>query len=242
MLTVLSPHYDDAAFSLALTLGALLRTGTRVQLVNVHTRSRYAPLAPDVSGQDAVSALRAQEDRTFRALHGEGLTVVDLDRGDALERPGYVDEQDYLHEGPLTPTEEAEVARLTDALKDIEPGAALLLPMAFGGHIDHRITRAAAEARWPSLPRAYFEDLPYSLAGHDERAFRSALGQLDVTPHVFEVPTADLHSKYQAVMTYRSQITPSVALKLLERAQAYGTGERLWADAPFLAWLRTVRT
>ena len=80
---VLSPHRDDAAFSLALSITHWLSVGHEVTVINVFTRSLYAPYAdseamPASARLDHVSTLRRHEDRA--ALHAVGVkSLVDLD-------------------------------------------------------------------------------------------------------------------------------------------------------------------
>ena len=68
---VVSPHRDDAAFSLTLSIDEWLRAGHSVIVMNCFTRSAYAPFsdAPSIHPNDRltfVSALRQREDEAWR--------------------------------------------------------------------------------------------------------------------------------------------------------------------------------
>jgi LmbE family N-acetylglucosaminyl deacetylase len=203
MLTILSPHFDDAAFSLALSIKAILNTGCEVRLINCYNVSGDAPLST-VEGTAAVSALRTEEDRRFVAHR-------DFDAA-----------------------EQEAITRLTAKLRLLHLDGPYLVPMAFGNHIDHRITRAAAEHILPRIQLAYYEDLPYSLSCADDSLFLEAIGDETVHPVVIGPHPTWMHHKLQAVLCYPSQIDPAGAVALLQRAKAYGGGERIWASDGFL--------
>ena len=82
-IVVISPHRDDAAFSLGLSIGCWLDAGHAVNVVNCFTRSAYAPYAEFefIHSNDRmarVSALRLREDvygysrKVREALHLRG--------------------------------------------------------------------------------------------------------------------------------------------------------------------------
>jgi hypothetical protein len=86
-LLILSPHRDDAAFSLSLALEHWLRGRHTLTIVNVFTRSRYAPFsdADTVHENDLmsyVSAMRKREDEAF-LKQMRGARMVDLNLKDA---------------------------------------------------------------------------------------------------------------------------------------------------------------
>src|SRR6266536_4289540 len=72
-LTVISPHPDDAAFSLGGTLDALARRGVAITLVSCHSRSVWAPTLSRRRTADLVSAVRGREDRAYAELLGARL-------------------------------------------------------------------------------------------------------------------------------------------------------------------------
>jgi LmbE family N-acetylglucosaminyl deacetylase len=82
-IVVVSPHQDDAAFSLSLAIGAWLERGHAVEVVNCFTRSEHAPFS-DVSSVHAndrmtyVTAVRAKEDESWRKQIGAGAKRLSL--------------------------------------------------------------------------------------------------------------------------------------------------------------------
>src|SRR6202453_2680197 len=95
-ILILSPHRDDAAFSLSIAITNWLNARHTVMLLNVFTRSRYAPY-PDaafVHENDELSyvtAMRLREDELFLRRIKESLPkglknnlhMVDLNLKDA---------------------------------------------------------------------------------------------------------------------------------------------------------------
>ena len=158
----ISPHLDDATFSVGGTLARLADGGHEVVVVTCFTRSVLAPtgfalacqtdkgLGPDVD----YLALRRQEDCAAIALLGA--RPVHLDLPEAPHR-GY-DSAPELFAG-VHPDDEAwrEVgALLADLAADL-----WLAPQGLGGHVDHlQVQRAVAGL---ARPTAWWRDSPYVL-------------------------------------------------------------------------------
>jgi LmbE family N-acetylglucosaminyl deacetylase len=172
-ILILSPHRDDAAFSLALAIEAWLTAGHTVTLLNVFTRSLYAPYsdADFIHENDRlsyVSAMRLREDELFlqrltqsraRKAH---LLMVDLNLKDASIRLRIPAEA--LSDTPVNP-EDPAIEKIRKALtRQSELGTleALVLPLALGNHVDHLTVREAALPLPTQLPSAFYEDLPYA--------------------------------------------------------------------------------
>ncbi len=189
-ILVLSPHRDDAAFSLSLSLQHWLAVGHRVTVMNVFTRSLYAPYAdaekvPQHERLDFISALRKRED--LLALRKIGVeSVIDLDIKDAPIRLDcdssiVCDMEVVPHDRAIPKVRkalEAELARdqqqdaqQEDAQQEDaqqqeaqqqEVQHALVLPLGLGHHVDHRTARDAALPLSQGVPCAFYEELPYA--------------------------------------------------------------------------------
>ncbi|HMU37389.1 MAG TPA: PIG-L family deacetylase [Pseudomonadota bacterium] len=165
----LSPHADDVAFSCAGSLCADRLEGLDVTVITVF-----------LSGEQA-AARRAEDEQAYQILDCQYQT---LDLFDAPDRP----ETDgplgiFAAYGPehLGITSEV-VARLRWYVK---PPAAIIAPLAVGGHIDHRIVHEAARALAFAQKHTltYFEDLPYALAaGSVSRRLHALEAQFVETP------------------------------------------------------------
>jgi LmbE family N-acetylglucosaminyl deacetylase len=85
-----------------------------------------------------------------------------LYRKDESGRPLYPSEHSIF--GEVHPGDRATVEALTEALHEVGlAGAQLYVPLAVGGHVDHRVLRASAEAL--QKPVWYYHDLPYAMRG-----------------------------------------------------------------------------
>jgi LmbE family N-acetylglucosaminyl deacetylase len=174
-ILILSPHRDDAAFSLALAIEAWLTAGHTVTLLNVFTRSLYAPYsdADFIHENDRlsyVSAMRLREDELFLQRLTQSLSrarkahllMVDLNLKDAPIRLRIPAEA--LSDTPVNP-EDPAIEKIRKALtRQAELGTleALVLPLALGNHVDHLTVREAALPLTTQLPSAFYEDLPYT--------------------------------------------------------------------------------
>ena len=165
-VTAVSPHLDDAAFSVGGTLAALADTGHQVTVVTCFTRSVPAPtgfalacqtdkgLGPEV---DYLALRRAENAAAMAVL---GASPVDLDLPEAPHR-GYTSAPDLfagVHPGDDVWREVADLlAGLTADL--------WLAPQALGAHVDHlQVLRAVASL---DLPVLWWRDSPYVLRRPD---------------------------------------------------------------------------
>jgi len=157
----LSPHLDDAAFS----LGSLIASQPGGTLVNVFTRSSYVAGRPlDVRGDtaevDRISTLRAAEDVGFSERFG----LVRLEIGG--EEPILRGQQPFAKEAVASGVAQIKTA-LFDALDTTSSaGANVYCPAGIGRHADHLAVRTVAiawyQSRNPKSALWFYEDLPYA--------------------------------------------------------------------------------
>ncbi|SNT06516.1 hypothetical protein SAMN05421770_10410 [Granulicella rosea] len=209
----------------------------RVTVLNVFTRSLHAPYsdADTVHENDRlayISSIRRKEDeQLLKAI--PGLAMVDLNMKDAPIR---------LHcEGGLvhsmeSSAEDTAIPKIRKALAKLaaEPRAfhAVLLPLALGNHVDHRVVRDAglaylAESQ-PGLAYALYENLP---ASSEDRVEASD----GLTPVVYPGKASDAAEwKRRVSQLYASQIEAADAEAIAARAVRLG-GERVWGNAAWTA-------
>jgi LmbE family N-acetylglucosaminyl deacetylase len=217
-------------------------------LLNVFTRSRYAPYsdAAFVHENDElsyVSAMRLREDELFLRRIKESLPkglknnlqMTDLNLKDApirLRIP--LDEVCGTSVNPADPSIEKIRRALT---RQSEQGAmeALVVPAALGNHVDHLTVREAALPFTRALPSAFYEDLPY-LATHDgAQADLSTLQDAAVersaplSPAIYHVESG-VERKRKLILGYASQIEEEAAASICNFAAQYNGGERLWTN------------
>ena len=240
----LSPHLDDAALSCGGQIHAAARTGKRVLIVTLHTADpssgRLSALAEAVHGEwglgpDAMEA-RRDEDRKACAALGAELRHEPL--VDALYRLGAGGEPFYESpsalRGPPVRADLAHVDALTRVLEALPPAERIYGPLAAGGHVDHRLTRRAAEEVFGKRLE-YYEDYPYV---RSRVVLAKALGLRLWRFRTVELDEADLAAKIRAIACYATQLSTAFAdeddmarqvegfYRRLGRGKA--GGERLW--------------
>ena len=244
-IVVISPHRDDAAFSLGLSVENWLTAGHAVHVLNCFTRSEYAPYsdAESLHANDRasfVSAVRKREDIAWAKLLGNRLKITDLDLLDAPLRLACGVEEVSTVEIRPGDRAMARVAGAVAKLARLGPAdtLAIVLPLAIGRHIDHRVTRQAGlEALAGSaLPVAFYEDLPYAARpGADAEIGTSAEAtglvlQPDFTAEAAEDVSSQMTRKRRMADCYDSQIDTDVAMQIAAFAEQYSGRERLWTN------------
>jgi LmbE family N-acetylglucosaminyl deacetylase len=198
------PHFDDAALSCGGTIaglegqpgGTIILTvfaggpapGTRLGVLATYLHERWGTGSATLSRRD-------QEDR--RAAQILGARRCTLPFPEAIYRGDRYDDWTRLF-GPVHPDElELQQAIAGELLSHARALAAraVFLPLALGGHVDHRIVAAAAgPLAEAGLPVLLYEDFPYALR---ERPLAGAPLLIDVT--------ATLGRRVAAIAAYRSQ-------------------------------------
>lgn len=236
-VVVLSPHCDDAAFSLAGLLNYCRDRDKPTSVINVFSYSSYAPrLLFKTSVR--VTRIRKQEDAAFATLLKDSCRMVWLDQPDAALRKDYR-HRDVCTPCPLSISDLRLVVEVADYLRtQLSRDHAVMIPLGLGFHVDHQIVREAglslvAEG-FSSL--YLYEDLPYAalypleiLAAWIRDFSRARRVHLD--PYCLSV--ADLIAwKRCALHCYPSQTSPRVFERILGHARRLNPAgaaiERFW--------------
>lgn len=238
-VVVLSPHRDDAAFSLALSISRWIATGTDVSVLNFFTRSDYAPYAPD--GAD-IPALRAAEDvKALRAI----ATTIKMHSLPLLDAPLRlpIDFGSITNPDVFTPVPD-EVAQLGRVITDFCRRSLLIAPLGLGEHIDHRTVRDAALAVFDPKRIAFYEDLPYA-AWTSEAAIRERVsvleGELNVRLFPSRQRSRTLRWKSRVIRKYESQIDDRMVETIARYGEKYSGRERIWAPRHDARWRSLLR-
>lgn len=237
----LSPHFDDIALSCGGLAWEQNRAGEPVQIWTICAGEvPPGPLSPFAAslharweaGQNAPDERRAEDLAACREI---GAVPLYFDLPDCIYRRG-TDQVTHLYAseeaifGPLHPEEEELITRLAaDLVKSIPAGANVVCPLTFGGHVDHRLTRAAVEKT--GCHPWYYADYPYVLGcGPEIEIMRRSGWQSSIFP----VPGAGLEAWIASIAAYTSQLTTFWPDTLTMRAaiQDYwlrsGGGVQLW--------------
>ena len=162
-VVVVSPHFDDACFS----VGGLLHAVGSGSLINVFNRSTYLARPPAGMGEpcteDAVAQLRNAEDQAFAERCGLRRTALGgAEPGFHGRRPNAIEfvEQDIAQmQAPL-------LDALRAHMRPGQPRQFLLAPLAVGRHVNHHAVHAMVVRCREELGRhfhlCFYEDLPYA--------------------------------------------------------------------------------
>ena len=241
-IAVVSPHRGDAAFGLGLAIGAWVAAGNKVVVVNCFSRSEFAPYSDvgSVHANDRVSfatAVRHREDVSWQRMFGNALTLEDLNLKDAPLRM-HIPAKDVASV-KMNATDKG-LLKIQKALEKLQANA-VVLPLALGGDVDHRVAREAATAQvnW-ALPCCFYEELPDALEMSDETIVTEAgaVGKaagVELAPVFGSAVSEEAEKlKLRMVLRYDSQVNDETAERIAAFSKRYEGRERLWGNA---AWL-----
>jgi LmbE family N-acetylglucosaminyl deacetylase len=209
----LSPHLDDAIISCG---GLIAQQAASGELVSVLTicagdppPGPLSPFARELHERWGESsspiAVRRAEDRV--ACGRLDAVVVHLDVPDAIyrrDREGellYTSESDIV--GPIHMKEQNLIHHLANSLKEQCPEEfRIYCPLGVGGHVDHRLTRRAAERLGASL--WYYHDLPYAARGE---IMPPGLELPSGIETIWPLSTGEIDAWAAAIGMYRSQLS-----------------------------------
>lgn len=180
-LLFVSPHYDDAALSCG-HLIKRLSGGNIIYVVNIFTTSHKGPHTFSskkflkVSGNtDALALYNDRKAEDFKALKWLGVKGFDMSYQDAIFRRRSISifgrvlpELDHIY--PFYKAilwssghrEKALSKKIENDLRKFNKRVDIVfLPLAIGGHVDHRIARRIGENVSKNI--IYYSDFPYNI-------------------------------------------------------------------------------
>ncbi|WP_299027460.1 PIG-L family deacetylase [uncultured Thermanaerothrix sp.] len=211
----LSPHLDDAIFSCGGWIWYQTREGTEVEIWTLcagdppeEPLSAYAQQLHQ-RWQTSLNAIAARRQEDLEACARVGAIPRHFPLPDCIYRrdPQHnhpiVNSDEDLFQPTLPASERLWVATVREWLTTALSGPSILVcPLGLGGHIDHHLTRAAAEGLGhPAL--WYYADFPYALRNCNE----SMRPVSTHGPYPLELPAEALEAWVEAIACYRSQLS-----------------------------------
>jgi LmbE family N-acetylglucosaminyl deacetylase len=238
-LTVLSPHRDDAVFSLYTCLSRWQKAPVRVTVLNFFTQSAYAPRALPFTWS-SVSALRAREDlRALHAIDGRiriasaGLTDAPLRFGIEASKVCSPETRSY--------DDSSDLRTLRTVIRAHFAAGVAIAPLGLGNHVDHLLVSKAATQVLPAHRLAFYEDLPYATwTSEADLKRRVSEREQELCVRLKPVIIRAEHATWRkraAGVRYQSQITPSEAAAIARFGAKYGGGERIWIPRYSTRWI-----
>ncbi len=259
----LSPHFDDVVLSCGGQIFRHTGVGDTVLVVTITAAEPPAGLRSetveslhrrwtDSLGGESPAAMVTQR-------RAEDLAAVAVLRADAhhmpfldcIYRPGpdgaplYPGPTDMF--GPMNPADEATVDALAAALADLPDAGRVHAPLGVGSHIDHGITRRAAERAYEEV--AYYEDYPYTMTPGALEAVLPSSARGNWLFEITWLTEAAMEARIAAVAAYRSQLSSFFAgpedmaaklreegLRVLREARDAGEKTPTWAVGGERIW------
>jgi LmbE family N-acetylglucosaminyl deacetylase len=209
----LSPHLDDAVFSCGGLMAMQDARGEPISVLTVFAGDppdyRISPLAAELHARWGKAgppiAMRRAEDRL--ACARLGASVVHLDYADAIYRADEAGRPLYTNEealfGPHDSSETQLIEALQESLREMGSSqATIYCPLGYAGHVDHRITRLAAERL--GQPLYYYADFPYAARG---RIVPPELGEPSGSWRMIPITDEAIDAWVNAIIEYQTQLS-----------------------------------
>lgn len=212
----LSPHLDDAALSCGGQIYDLTAQAKPVLVVTVmagdpadaaassYVQSLHQRWQLD---SDAVQARRAED---VAACHTLGTDWEHWDFLDCIyrvepgtNRPLYTSDADIF--GTIDAAEFDLVGKLSSRLAQLPGCNRVFAPLTLGNHVDHQLTRQAAEQCFSISNLYYYEDYPY--ARHYSAEKLTAQDPKNLQPATIELTESAVKARIQAIKCYKSQLS-----------------------------------
>jgi LmbE family N-acetylglucosaminyl deacetylase len=210
----LSPHFDDAALSCGGLVWELAQSGEQVSIWTMCAgeapTAKLSPFAMELharwrTGEDAHARRMSEDISSCRHL---GAGYLHFSIPDCIYRR-HPQTGEFLYpseaslNGPLHPEDDSLVGDLQANLMKTGPARAnLVCPLALGSHVDHQLTRLAAEKLETDL--WYYADFPYALRTKTE------LEQMVLDgwgSQVYPISARGLRAWQDAIAEHASQIS-----------------------------------
>ncbi len=239
----LSPHLDDVALSCGgqIFMETAVKNPILIVTIMAGEPASEAPLSDFARSlhqrwelaRNAIMVRRAEDMVACQILGADYLhwSVPDcIYRADpATGEPCYPDWQAIIT--TQHPADEVVLAELMRQLQQLPAADEIVVPLTAGNHVDHRLTRLAAEQVWgPDL--CYYEDYPYAAAPEAVTAVLTPKPEQWQSTQIVLMETA-VRAKTEAIWAYASQRSSFFADRadLDSKIQQYTAqvgGERCW--------------
>ena len=248
----ISPHPDDICYSCFGTAiqgeGPPSTSNAGRLIVTVFSKSRCANghLGEKLNRNvDDITDVRRHEDERFAT--SVGCKLLQLGQPDSSARDEFSRKEELAMQ---TKSEQAAATRAHPAYAAVQQSlwgvirwavrcrANIYIPLGIGCHIDHLITRVAAEAILDDICResprqqlpvrvTYYEDLPYAFYQTEDTIEHMAATVIvgKAQTHLVPLDQAQWTRKTAAVQGYETQMKPTILPSLLTRAVALAADE-----------------
>lgn len=246
----LSPHLDDAALSCGGQIYDLTNAGKNVLIVTImggeligRPSSQFAESLHQrwQLERDVVQARRKEDEAACKVLgamwqHWEFLDCiyrVEAETG----RPLYTSEAAIFGEIDTADSRLLETLATRMALLS---ASQIYVPLTLGHHVDHQLTRQAAEKCFGKAALLYYEDYPYAREISAEKFTSQEDGSWQA--NVIDISEAGKAARIKAVKCYESQLSTffedslDLEIQLKAYIESMG-GEKVWSTKQEQRWI-----
>jgi LmbE family N-acetylglucosaminyl deacetylase len=217
--TFLSPHFDDIALSCGGLVWELTQAGAPVSVWTIcggdPPRRELSAFAQAIherweTGTQAVEQRRAEDRLSCAAMHASYRLI---NNPDCIYRPRTKTIPHYYPAGAdifgkVHPAERKNLVRRLARIfqTEISPSSQIVCPLTLGHHVDHQITRKAAEkaASHFEQPILYYADYPYVKSRPDEIDLLRQQGWECVR---YPISKGGMEAWWAAIAAHKSQIS-----------------------------------
>jgi len=240
-IVYLSPHLDDAVLSCGGQIAQSARCGGRVLIATICAGAVVEELRSAAAvefglrcgtGRNPVPARREEDMRAASLLGADVLHGPFVDAlytfDPATGQPLYP----TMHalRGAVHPLHREQLPALVGWLGELPRYQRMIVPMALGRHVDHRLARVAAE-RAAGSRLAYYEDFPYAQRWYYRCGWTRLLWGW--RPETTRLAPEDVQAKITAAAAYSSQVRTifgteeTLGFQIRRYVRRVG-GERTW--------------
>jgi LmbE family N-acetylglucosaminyl deacetylase len=240
----LSPHLDDVVLSCGGQIYKKIQAGEQVLIVTIMAGDPpVSPLSNFARGLHDRWQLGAQTVASRREEDIAALTYLGADylhwpvpdciyRADPASGEALYASEEALF-GNVNANEADLLNSLGQLLETLPPHWRLLAPLTVGNHVDHQLTRQAAELWLRPKKPIYYEDYPY--ARQENAVVIATTPQVLWRPEIIPLADDALQAKIDATLYYKSQIGTFFAdfEELSSQMNSYCFrigGERIWHE------------
>jgi LmbE family N-acetylglucosaminyl deacetylase len=210
----LSPHFDDVALSCGGLVWEQVRAGDSVSIWTVCAGSipegELSPFAIELhtrgdTGRDATTQRRQEDIHSCQRLGASYryFTIPDCIYRHHPQTGEFMYASEAALNGPLQPGDDLTIIAYRENLKlNLLPDALIVCPLGLGNHVDHQLTRLAAEGLDSSL--WYYADYPYILHSKEKLLSMAQEGWLS---QVFPISQDGLVAWQDSIAAHASQIS-----------------------------------
>lgn len=219
----LSPHLDDAVLSCGGQIYQQTAAGESVLIVTITTGDPpdgpLSPIAQELHERwDASVDVAARGRAIVRQRRAEDVAACAVLEADYLHTPIYdciyrVSPSDgsFLYVdtaglfGEINPKEGTALGDMAAVMQGLPPATRVYSPLGVGNHVDHQLTRQAAEQVYAGL--LFYEEYPYVAAPGALEKVLPPNARAGWAPVVVPLSEAAMQAKIAAIAAYDSQLS-----------------------------------